>query len=303
MNGTRLPNFLIVGAAKAGTSTLWSWLRQHPDIFMTKQKETHFLIYNCKTPIAQDVGPASVAWLDVYRKLFSEVQNEVAIGEASPGYLCDPDVPYEIDRVLPGAKAIAILRDPVERAWSAYSKAIVLGDEQEESGFIDALESEPIGSLDPWDGKRRLVRMGLYGMHLTRYYDAIGSNRILVHRLEDLASNPEKLLASCHAFLGVSTDFQTDRSVVLNVTRHPRKPTIHELLFHGSGLRRFAKKVTPKPLRRLMREPVDKLREQNLQATHTLPRSIRRAAIPFFREDIELTQDLLHRDLSAWLKA
>jgi hypothetical protein len=303
MGSQRVPNFLIVGAAKAGTSTLWAWLRQHPDIFMSDQKETHFLIYNCKTPTAHDVGPGSITSFKAYRALFEGVENEKIVGEASPGYLCDPDVPAEIDRVLPGAKAIALLRDPVERAWSSYSKALVLGEESESTSFIEALESEPIASSDPWDGERRLVRMGLYGLSLQRYYDAIGADRIQVHLYEDLAENPKAMLARCHNFLGVSADFETDHRQVLNVTRHPRNRLVHDLLHHESTVRRFAKKIVPASLRGMMRKRVDKVREENLKPTRSMSPQVRQAAIVFFREDIERTQDLIHRDLSAWLNA
>jgi hypothetical protein len=75
------------------------------------------------------VGPGSITSFKEYRALFEGAENQRVIGEASPRYLCDPDVLTGIDRVLPGAKAIAVLRDPVERAWSSYSKALILGEE------------------------------------------------------------------------------------------------------------------------------------------------------------------------------
>jgi hypothetical protein len=80
--------------------------------------------------------------------------------------------------LTPGAKAIALLRDPVERACSSDSMALILREKNENTNFIEALGSEPIASNDPWDGERRLIRMGLYSLHLQRYYDAIGADRI-----------------------------------------------------------------------------------------------------------------------------
>jgi hypothetical protein len=145
--------------------------------------------------------------------------------------------------------------------------------------------------------------MGLYSVHLQRYYDAIGADRIQVHLYEDLANNPKAMLARCRNFLGVSPDFETNRSQVLNVTRHPDHRTVHDLLHHESMVRRFAKKIVPAALRGGMRKRVDRIRENTLKPTRHMPPQVRQAAIAFFPEDIELTQDLIDRDLSVWLNA
>lgn len=300
MNKSVLPNFLIVGAAKAGTTTLWAWLGQHPSIFLTPQKETHFLIYNCKQPRAEDVGPDSIRSADAYASLFRNVTSEKAVGEASPGYLCDPDVPGEINRYLPGAKAIMILRDPVDRAWSAFTKAVVLGHERDESDFLAALESEPIDNPDPWDGSRRYIRQGLYGVQTERYFRELGRERVKVLFYEDLQEDPRELLRNVFEFLEVDSDFLVDTGEPMNVTVKPRSRALHNFLTSPSSLRSWVEDVMPAAMFDRLRHSVRALRLKNLKDVPQLDSRTREIAHAYFRDDIQRLEKSVGRDLTGW---
>jgi len=121
-----LPTFLIIGAAKSGTTSLWHYLRQHPQIFLTRHKEPNFFILE-GLELPPFSGPAapeilykkiykySVTDIDSYRTLFQEVSQEKAIGEASVPYLYFPQAADRIKKYIPDVKMIVVLRNPIDR--------------------------------------------------------------------------------------------------------------------------------------------------------------------------------------------
>ena len=119
-----LPNFLIIGAAKAGTTALWHYLRQHPEIYMSPHKEPRFFALYGQPVNFKGPGDKTrfkfVTELQEYHQLFAGVQNEKAIGEASPWYLYVKSAAPAIKKMLPDVKLVVFLRDPVERASTNY---------------------------------------------------------------------------------------------------------------------------------------------------------------------------------------
>ena len=114
----KMPNFLIVGAAKSGTTSLYRYLSQHPDIFMPKWKELSFFINAPHGPLHQVKKPV------YYQRVFSKVQNQSAIGEASTSYLYDTSAPELILSQLGSIKIIIILRNPVDMSYSLYNHQV-----------------------------------------------------------------------------------------------------------------------------------------------------------------------------------
>jgi len=110
------PNFFIVGAAKAGTTSLYSYLDATPGVYMSSVKEPAFF----RTTKSSRQNITKIHDKSKYLKLFNGVTDEKAIGEASPSYLRDPETPKLIHDVVPDARIIILLRDPVQRAFSAY---------------------------------------------------------------------------------------------------------------------------------------------------------------------------------------
>ena len=119
-----MPNFLLIGAAKAGTSSLYGYLKQHPQIYMSPIKEPRFFALEGETlnfnGPTRGINQTSINTLEAYSQLFQKVTTEKAIGEASTIYLSSPKAPERIKHYLPDVKLIAILRDPSERAFSSY---------------------------------------------------------------------------------------------------------------------------------------------------------------------------------------
>lgn len=239
-----LPNFLVIGAAKAGTTSLYRYLEQHPEIYMSPIKEPNFFALEgqpldfCGPGDAQYIRRFSVTDRAAYEALFAGVQDEVAVGEASALYLYSPAAPVNICRYAPQMKLIAILRHPVERAYSAFLH--LLRDEREPTtDFGCALEDEEARVRGGWEHIWHYRRMGFYAAQLGRYYRHFGRDQLRVYRYETLRDEPERLSADIFEFLGVDPSFTPDMSVHYNVpglepaARPPLCPEVRrQLLAH-----------------------------------------------------------------------
>ncbi len=151
-----MPNFLIIGAAKAGTTALYSYLKQHPQIYMSPEKEPHFFAFEGEQPNfggtagkQEWLNRTVITDIETYRKQFQKVSREIAIGEASALYLYIPKAVERINHYIPDVKLITILRNPIERAYSAF--LFQIRDELEPiTDFAQALEEEKIRINKNW---------------------------------------------------------------------------------------------------------------------------------------------------------
>lgn len=200
----RLPTFLVIGAQKAGTTALYAYLRWHPAISGPAWKEVSFFDRHFWRGLRWYQGQFP---LRTSRRL-------VAVGEASPSYLFHPLAPQRVAALLPGVKLIAILRDPVERAYSHYQHEVSLG--REPLSFEDALaaEEERIAgevermSVNPryfsrawWD--HTYAARGLYAEQLERWFAVFPRRQLLVLTNDDLAERTEETYHRTLEFLGV----------------------------------------------------------------------------------------------------
>jgi hypothetical protein len=245
---------LIIGAARSGTTSLYSALQSHPDVYLPRNKrpEPHFFLK--ESEFTKGLGYYE-------QRYFSEWHGQRAVGEASTSYLYGPDVPRRIDKALPGAKVICVLRDPVERAFSGYWHTVRSG--LEALSFDEALAMEEsrkqqlagtaMGEIAPF----AYVERGLYHQQLTRWFDVFDRNRVCVVLFEELVSHPSSVLTAIADFLGV------DRNA-----------------FAAPSL---GKENTSVP------------------GDASMSAETRRALVERFRGDIRALETLLGRDLSDWL--
>lgn len=188
-----LPNFLIIGAPKAGSTSLWHELRQHPDIFLTSVKEPNFFCPN-------SVNYQNWSWYD---SLFKEGTGKKARGEASVAYSLverNPATPELIAQHLPHARLIYIIRHPLRRIESAWLHHLCMKNPVPREFERAVREFRP------------LIEGTLYARNLNQYRRYFPDEQILVLFLEDFHSNAQQVLAQCDRFLGVNPDARVSRS-------------------------------------------------------------------------------------------
>ena len=298
-----MPNFLIIGFEKAGTTSVYHYLKQHPQVFMSPIKETNFFLHKGQNP---EVLPYLGKELLVVRKiadylaLFEEVSKHKAIGEASPLYLADPNAAECIRHYIPHAKLIALLRDPVERAYSAYWMRV--RDGRETRSFEQAVEEELCGRLDDLleIGRRHYVRWGLYARHLKFYFNRFDRSQLAIYLFEDMQADPRGLMRELFRFLDVDDAFAPDTSVHYNASGVPKYRLLRPL-FGKSALTRTLRRGLPGPLYRRAASIQEAWRSRALSKP-PMPPKLRRRLLARYRRDILELQAMLNRDLSHWLQ-
>lgn len=298
-----MPNFILFGAAKAGTTSVYKYLEQHPDIFMSSFKEPGFFAFEGEKPILN--GPGAQKWVDrwvvtdlkSYQQLFSEYNGQKAIGEASPYYIYYyQKTPQRIYHHVPNIKLIAMLRNPVERAFSNYVWAV--RDRAESlTNFEDALGTEAARIADNWGPKWRYKDQGFYYQQLKAYYEIFNPEQIKICLYEDFVTNPIAIMQEIFAFLDIDSDFIPDMSERHNSSKIPRNKAWHQFLDKPNVIKSTVKHLLPLNFRQNLKQNA---KEKNLFKP-TLDSKIREHLRSEYREDILQLQDLIDRDLSLWL--
>jgi hypothetical protein len=225
-----LPDFLILGAPKAGTTAIYHALKQHPGVFMPKQKELRFFAFEGKTVDKNDpVNRKVVTDIETYRRHFSYAQDFQIRGEASPGYLSSKEAPVRIKRMVPKARMVAILRNPVERAFSHFLFAIQQGYEPPGTKFLDALR-EPYIDYRGFRRSRPYVTDGLYGKSLSRYLQIFDRDQLHVVKYEELKESPHRVLCEIYRFLELDSDISPTVGTDYAASGVPRNAFWHAFL-------------------------------------------------------------------------
>lgn len=285
-NAMQLPNFIIGGALKAGTTSLNYYLKQHPDVYMSALKEPRYFAYEPDNPDHVEGRGLRfpIKTLEEYAALFAEANGQKAIGEASPHYLISHYAPQQIKKTLPDVKLIFSLRDPIKRAYSIYWHDVRLG-----------IENRPVE--EALTEREYAVVHGLYHYWLCHWYELFGPERIKVVLFDDLQHDALGVVRELCRFLEIDEDFTPDLTV-RNKGGALKK----------QGLGRFFERVKTHPLRKaidpLVPERVRALlldaRNRNFEEPPPLPEAVERRLNAFYRDDIAQLERFLGRDLSAW---
>jgi sulfotransferase family protein len=313
-----LPDFFIVGTGKAGTTSLHSYLRQHPQIYMSPVKEpgyfaTEIRAENLSGPLRRHLAVQSLAlpkilndgapfnpygwltgdWQD-YERLFQGVNGEKAIGESTAAYLWSCTAAANIRARVPGARIIMILRDPAERAFSQYLNQLSVG--LTGATFRRHLEQCVRAGRKKLSHLYPFLEIGLYCEQVQRFLDLFPRDRIRIYWYEEAWRQPTNLLADIFRFLDVDDTFQPDLSVKSLERRAPRLVGPHHFL-KKSGLWYPLRALVPERLRAPLRQLAFR-RGRSL----AMDPNDRRYLIDYYRDDIQRLAALLDRDLSAWLR-
>ena len=198
---------------KSGTTSLWNYLGQHPDIFMCPVKEPRYFAVKGFAPDKKEIVKNHPLWRNTvinkidYLKLFEGVKNEKVVGEASPLYMVYPFVSKNILEEAPNAKILVCLRHPVDRAFSHFNHNRSYGVEKRES-FVDAFYKDALCHYAGY------YRLGLYAQQLRSYFDSFPRERIKICIYEQLVEFPVETIQSIFKFAKVDQDFEPDTSIV-----------------------------------------------------------------------------------------
>jgi len=313
---SRLPNFFLAGAPKAGTTSIYHYLDQHPGVFMSAIKEPHYFAeeireenmdpgtrraiasenrdlrdYLAGDMRAKRFGGIVPEWND-YVRLFANARRQTALGEASVCYLWSPTAPARIAEKLPHAKILLMLRNPVDRAYSQYlhglSSGAIRWTFREHVNRNLRHESTQISVHYPF------LEFGLYAEQLARYRERFNGN-MWVGFYDDFKVRPKEVMHEIFRFLGVAPDFTPAMEQRHLVMQAPRSSAVGWL--RRLGIWQMAAGVTPSRLRpdfrhSLMHEP----------GAMEMQSADRRYLIDYYREDIAALADMTGRDLDKWLR-
>ena len=293
-----MPNFIIIGAGRAGTTSLYHYLQQHPQAYMSPTKETNFFGYSEGYSGEFGKVPFPITSLKKYQNLFRSVARERAIGEASPLYLSFPGCAENIKTHIPGVRIIVLLRNPMERAYSSYLRN--RRDGFERRNFACALRDENIGRIAELSyGQANYVNIGFYYVHLTRYYDLFDPANIAVFLFDDMQADTHAFLKHVFRFLEIDEDFIADVSIRHNAAGLPRYRILKPLLWKSRFIGPL-RRVLPNVMVRRALAIQERLRSRQLFIPPLVP-ELRRELTNVYRADVEKLQGLIQRDLSMWL--
>jgi hypothetical protein len=288
------PTFLVVGASKARTTSLYEYLKQHPDVFMPASKEPCYFInsrYGLET-------------FDSYLRLFDGARPDQARGESSTAYLSCPESAAWIRSELGPIKIIVILRNPAHRAFSLYGWMVREGYEHATT-FAEGLALEAERRTDPDFSENppqflddyMYFSTGLYTTQVTRYFEQFGRDRVLVLLFEEFVKDPTLTCRTVFEFLGVDATF-TPHVARHNEGKRPRSIRA-QYVFRNSH--RLAPWLRPEGLRRKLSEIGLALNVHlGPKAKAKLPDEEYRALLRQYDADIRALEALLERELSAW---
>ncbi len=270
----RLPDFVIIGAIRSGTTSLARHLGAHPQIYVARQKEIRYFNSGLEK---------GVEW---YASQFDRTLPSQICGEATPAYMSNAEAMRRMSEVIPDARLIAMVREPSNRAWSHYWMRHERGHEQR--GFEQAIEQEmEVIAKDGPDGKGvHYLNNGMYAHHLKRALDLYPPDNLLVLVFERMRDEPEAQYRAACRFLGVA-----DTVIPENLGR----PINSYVSFRSVSLRDLSKRA-PRKIRRV----IGRLNTRRNVSYPEMADGSRELLSEFFRPHNEELKRLLNRALTEW---
>lgn len=311
------PNFFIVGAAKAGTTSLYHYLAQHPDVYMSPIKEPNFFATDIdheairpqvkerirllnidqflKGPMTNGIHRAFIRKPEDYAALFRFADGKKAIGEASASYLFSQTAAQEIHQYNPEAKIIILLRNPVQRMYSHYlmDKRMAVTT----LSFEDAIEDDKKNKVRNWAAASLYLELGEYYHQVKRFKELFPAKNILILLSEELKSNPAETIQQVYKFLNIDENFQPDFTREFNTAVVARNSLLQKIisinylrvkirrLFKNTGLKKHIKQaVFTKP-------------EES-----QMPIETKTKYTEYYKSDILKLSELIQKDLHKWIQ-
>ena len=279
-----LPRFVVCGVPRCGTTSLYRYLEQHPQVDVGRLKESNFLSWPGAEVARRDMPWVKfpVTSFDGYQALFGAVAGRVGV-DVSPSCFHSPASIERIRRFVPDAGLLLVLRDPVTRAYSAYLNRLRKGYETR----------HPEEVLVPGD---RAVDNGFYAARLEAFLDAFGAGRLRVWLFDDLSRRPGPTMVEILEHLGVDPSVPLDLATAHNQSTVHRSSRLQRLVPRPDHRWRMARKV-PRPLWRA----ASRAWALTQTAPPPLPAAVERRLRELYADDVRRVGELMGRDLQAWL--
>lgn len=265
------PNFFLVGAAKSGTTSLYHALRRHDEVYLPDVKEPHVYAYLADPPTAAHLYPDADAARRRYAGLYAGVDGQTAVGDASTTNLVVPGAAAAIAADVPAARIVAVLRHPVDRAFSHHSHFVAAGGD-DIADFASAVRAEDSRRRAGFPFTYQYLGWSRYSGQLRPFFELFGRDSVLVHLHDDLCADPDAVVRSTCRFLGVA-----DAEALPPIGWYNR---VEDMSPGRRGARRFLRRPAP--------------------ARPSLDPEVRAELTAAFRDEILTLEELLGRDLSAW---
>jgi hypothetical protein len=299
-----LPDFLVAGVPKAGTTALHTALSRHPGLFMSPIKEPKFFLTGGPPPASGGPGDALTyrehVWQrDRYEALFDPAPPGTLRGESTPLYLYDRAALRRVRDLIPAAKLIVVLRDPVERAHSNWTHLWSAGLEPV-GDFVQACAEEERRIAAGWAPFWHYTGLGRYGTQLDYAFSLFPREQMLVIRYRLLVDEPAVTLDRICAFLGVETGMVTDIPRE-NVTSHPEQTLAHRAVSVGIRASDGLGRALPGSAAAAATRKLERFLQRGRRERQPLSWQQRQALLPGFEDDIKLLERVLGEDFGDWL--
>ncbi len=304
------PDFIIAGSAKSGTTAIHLMLDQHPDVYMSAIKETNYFIHGYEPTrnyvehrghlTLENQSESDITdTLAKYETLFEGASKGQILGEASPWYLINDQVPKRIKSHNPDAKVIIILRNPSNVAFANLVHQI---RDRAESLSVDQIEEvfnpEHYSKKDlhPFGSHLRLPE---YSMHLPAYLETFDPNSLHIMIYEEFLSNRRQVVGELFDFLGLSNDVAIDVDKRVNISGMPKSDKLQDYIQGSMRFKKLVGLVVPKKPRRKIRGFIEALNTGNKAK---MDNNIRKRFDALYTKDLEFVESLFNRKISSWRK-
>ena len=286
-------DFFIVGAPKAGTTSLYYYFNEHPEIKMSAKKEPDFFSDKAIQQQRMYYSEQRIDTLEKYEALFPDDSAHKKLGEASVSYLFYPNVAKDIYKYNPNAKIIIMLRNPVDRAFSHYLMDYRLGLVSDSFDYIiDKQSSNPKDKLF----YQQYIEVSAYAQQIKRYFEVFDITNILVIEYEEFKKDTQGIVKKGYAFLEVDDSFVADVDKKHNTYTMPYNEVIRKV-YSMMFLRKILNILLPKILVKKIRKLFFRIDKKPTLSEHT-----RTHLKALFKNDIEELSNILSTDFSRWIK-
>jgi hypothetical protein len=299
-----LPDFLVAGVPKAGTTALHAALSRHPALYMSPIKEPKFFLTDGPPPARGGPGDALTyrehVWQrEEYEALFDAAPAGALRGESTPLYLYDRAALRRIKNLVPGVKLIVVLRDPVERAHSNWTHLWSAGLEPI-GDFVQACAEEERRIDAGWASFWHYTGLGKYGEQLDYVFSLFPRDQVLVLRYRLLVDEPAAALDRICAFLGVEPGIVTEIPRE-NVTAHPERTLGHRAVSRGMRAGHAIGRLLPGDVEVAAIHRLERFLQRGRRERQPLSWEQRQAMLPKFEDDIKMLEKLLGEEFADWL--